>query len=384
LSSNSSYSSLSYLSLCYQYQHDLSRHLISLTSSSSTLVAPLSSSSNSLSSHSIHHSFFGHTTLKDHLLHTLLYPRLYAPLYSLFHLPATHGLLLYGPPGTGKTYLISLIAQHLSYTFINIKLSAILSGEIGSSEQKIRDIFYEAKRAIPCIIFIDEFQALFSSSDSTSSSSSSSSLLTTLSGCIDDLQLYNQYANTPSPINTSSPTQPSQPPPSSSNIILIAATNEPWKVDKSFLRVGRFDRLLHVGLMDTRDREQLISQLLQRTYEKLLLPVVTHNVDERQREKEEEVKRSLIEELVTEMSSYTTADICYVFQKVEGVIVKRLITQSEERRRVGSERGIGRETGCGGQISLQLIDFQKVLKDFIPSCSSEEIEEYLQWEREVR
>jgi SpoVK/Ycf46/Vps4 family AAA+-type ATPase len=397
-SGSSSYSSLSYLALCYRYQEDISRQIIKFSSalrSPPSLLSPLSPSpsinpplSSSSQYQSVHKSFVGHSDLKELLLQTLLYPRKYSHLYSQFHLPSTHGLLLYGPPGTGKTYLISLIAQHLSYSFINIKLSAVMSGEIGSSEQKIRNIFSDAKRAVPCIIFIDEFQALFpsqSSDSSSSSSSSSSSLLTTLSGCIDDLQLYNQFSHTPS--TTTSSNTPSTVNTSSSNIILIAATNEPWKVDKSFLRVGRFDRLIHVGLMNLSDRKILISSLLQRVYE----TVGTTALD-----KSEEDETRLVEELAEEMGSYTTADICYLFQKVEGLILKQLLINLEREPGTGSGTGSGAETGTGtepriGQseprdshrISLGLVDFQKVMKDYIPSCSSEEIEEYLQWRDEV-
>lgn len=353
LSSKSTYSSLSYLELCYQYDNDLNqliqRGLLSCNDQDPWFHSLFSSESKQIDEH-----FIGHSDLKQQILNTLIYPRKYSNLYSQFRLPSTHGLLLYGPPGTGKTYLISLIAQHLNYSFLNVKLSSVICGEIGSSEQKIRNIFADAKRSIPCIVFIDEFQALFPSNDHQSSTSNSS-LLITLAGCIDEIQLYNQYSSD----NKRNGSENNN----SSNIIIIAATNEPWRVDKSFLRSGRFDQILYVGLMNDLDRSQLISKLLQNLLKKNSFLSV-HEED-----------KIVLEEMCGEMKSYTAADICYIFQRIEAMLIQELMNVAPQNNGSDCEYYF---------VQITKSHFQKVLKDSIPSCTTEEVEEYLQWQREMK
>lgn len=293
----------------------------------------------------------GHSKLKEHILNTLILPRKYSDLYSKFHLPSTHGILLYGPPGTGKTYLISLIAQYLNYSFLNIKLSSIISGEIGSSEQKIRNIFQDAKRSIPCILFIDEFQALFpsSSNQDREHSTNTNTLITTLSGCIDEIQLYNQYCDLSSSSSSTST--------SANSIVIIAATNEPWRVDKSFLRPGRFDQIIYVGLMNLQDRILLISQLLNNLIEK---NYPHHALD----------PGLDIEQLANHLELYTTADICYVIIQLEKIMIKELLQNEDHEKE--KQRIITQE------------HLNQILNHSIPSCTMEEIQEYLEWKEEMK
>jgi transitional endoplasmic reticulum ATPase len=380
LSSKSSYSSLSYLELCCRYDNDLDQFIQQMLTSGND------SDSQSLFAseyQQIDQYFIGHSDLKQQILNTLIFPRKYSHLYSMFQLPSTHGLLLYGPPGTGKTYLISLIAQHLNYSFINVKLSSVICGEIGSSEQKIRNIFSDAKRSIPCIVFIDEFQALFPSNDSSSSSSSSNnSLLVTLAGCIDDIQLFNQYSSTKSHNMDGNGNQSGK---NSSNIIIIAATNEPWRVNKSFLRSGRFDQILYVGIMNHFDRFQLISKLFKNLLEKNSYLKWNGNSSN-------EEERINLEEICQEMKTYTAADLCYFFQRIEALLIEELIEKSQNNpnQHIKQEQGVDaggiavEDEAVECFVEITRSHFQKILKSSIPSCTAEEIEEYLQWQREMK
>ena len=134
------------------------------------------------------------------------------------------GILLYGPPGTGKTKLPRVVAASLRYPLLVCKLSEILSGEIGSSEKKLSAIFQEAKGCSPCIIFIDEMQALFTNrANNDERQSIGHSLSSTLAICLDDIYMWNNNASTIT---------------SNNQITIIASTNEPWAIDTSFLRSG--------------------------------------------------------------------------------------------------------------------------------------------------
>ena len=183
--------------------------------------------------------FFGHVKIFQNLLNLIKFPLKYSFLYSLYHIVPLNGVLLYGPPGTGKTHIVRSLLQYLpNYNFLNIELSNILSGVIGGSEQRIRDIFQQAKASSPCLLFIDEFQALFASSSSSSNlpsneSDHTSTLLSTLIYCMDELYLWNLYSGIDG----------------GQRVVLIAATNEPWKIPENILfKLNRFNKLIFIQL----------------------------------------------------------------------------------------------------------------------------------------
>ena len=92
----------------------------------------------------------------------------------------------------------------------------------------------------PTIIFIDEFQSLFTAKQNAGGEDTSSSLTSTLMSCLDEVVVWNTYAG------------------ANSLITVIAATNEPWAIDASFLRPGRFDRCIYVGTLDGVARRMMI------------------------------------------------------------------------------------------------------------------------------
>jgi AAA family ATPase len=114
---------------------------------------------------------------------------------------------------------------------VNISLVDAVRGEIGSGEKRIRELFAEAKRSAPSIIFIDEFQAMFTSREEgvASASDVGATLTVTLSGCFDDLSIWNRYSGL------------------ESLFTVVASTNEPWAIDRSFLRPQRLQRCLFMG-----------------------------------------------------------------------------------------------------------------------------------------
>lgn len=186
---------------------------------------------------------FGHERIKARLDDLLLLPRRCGPLLTKLGLVPETGALLYGPPGTGKTLLVRrLLQRHAGYRLIVLRLVDVIRGEVGAGEKAVVAAFAEAKRVAPSVLFIDEFQALFVSRGDDSQDRGFQSLSSALAGCFDDLGLWNGHAG-------------------SSNLVsVVAATNEPWSIDRGFLRPGRFDRLLYVGPLEREERRNFFMQ----------------------------------------------------------------------------------------------------------------------------
>ena len=184
-----------------------------------------------------------------------------------FGLSPPTGIMLYGPPGTGKTLLAKAVARLLKAppgshddgnnnalalggTFISLSSSDIVRAEIGTSEKMVVSAFEFADKNAPSVIFLDEFQALFTER----SRGGSGKLATTLLQCLDDIKRWQEVdksAAYATKDNTSDII-------GSHRVIVLAATNTPWMVDSAFLRPGRFDRVVHVGLPTIEERESIL------------------------------------------------------------------------------------------------------------------------------
>ncbi|MCL5238999.1 MAG: CDC48 family AAA ATPase [Candidatus Marsarchaeota archaeon] len=144
------------------------------------------------------------------------------------------GILLVGPPGTGKTLLAKAVATEREANFISIKGPEILSKFVGESEKTMRELFRKARMAAPCIVFIDEIDALAHSRgsgymDSGVSERVVDTLLTEMDG-LSDLK----------------------------NVVVLAATNRPEDVDPALLRPGRFDKVIEILMPDANARFEIL------------------------------------------------------------------------------------------------------------------------------
>lgn len=141
------------------------------------------------------------------------------------------GILLYGPPGTGKTLLAKAVANETEANFISISGAQVLTKYVGESEKTVREIFKKARMAAPCVLFIDEIDAI---APRRSGSGESGTLVTervvaTLLTEMDGLR-------------------------SLKNVVVIAATNRPDIIDPALMRPGRFDRMIEVVPPDEKAR----------------------------------------------------------------------------------------------------------------------------------
>ena len=149
-----------------------------------------------------------------------------------------HGVLLVGPPGTGKTLLARAIAGEASVPFFSISGSDFVEMFVGVGASRVRDMFEQAKKRAPCIIFIDEIDAVGRQRGGAGPGGG---------GNDEREQTLNQLLVEMDGFS------------GNEGIIVIAATNRSDVLDKALLRPGRFDREVHVGLPDIKGREQILN-----------------------------------------------------------------------------------------------------------------------------
>ena len=177
----------------------------------------------------------GMDELKERIRMSIIYPFKNKELFKKFKKKIGGGILMYGPPGCGKTLIAKATAGECGAHFMNISIHDILSKWIGESEHRVHELFETARRKSPTIIFIDEIDAMcIKRSDAGHTASLVNSFLTEIDGATSNNE----------------------------DVLVIGATNTPWRIDSAFRRPGRFDHVLFVPPPDTGARESIFDLAL--------------------------------------------------------------------------------------------------------------------------
>ncbi|XP_069089926.1 nuclear valosin-containing protein-like [Pleurodeles waltl] len=166
-------------------------------------------------------------------------------IYQHLGVVPPRGFLLHGPPGCGKTLLAQAISGELDLPLLKVAATEMVSGVSGESEQKLRELFDQAVSSAPCILFIDEIDAITPKRE-VASKDMERRIVAQLLTCMDDL---NSLAVT-------------------AQVLVIGATNRPDSLDPALRRAGRFDREICLGIPDEGARERILKTLCR----KLKLP----------------------------------------------------------------------------------------------------------------
>lgn len=245
--------------------------------------------------------------------------------------------------GTGKTLLPRVLADELGCALVNVRISDVVRGEVGTSERRVVQLFQEAKSSAPCVVFIDEFQALFTAREE--GGGDGSTLTAALAGCFDDINTWNRHAG------------------AESLVTVIASTNEPWAIDAGFLRSGRLDMCVFVGPLDAAGREEfLVGHIARRQQEQYQgsgssPPSPVMEVD-------------LCQQVAAVTEGFTGADLTLLLSRAQELSYFRSFSSTAVVRPITS-------TGT----ELCWADFQAALQNTKASTTLADVEEYLDWQR---
>src|SRR4051812_49215185 len=179
----------------------------------------------------------GMDAVKDEIQMKIIHPLTHADLYKAYGKAIGGGILMYGPPGCGKTHLARATAGEISAGFISVGINDVLEMWLGNSERNLHQLFEQARRNKPCVLFFDEVDALAASRADMRTSGAR--------------HLINQFLAELDGMNASN-----------EGVLILAATNAPWHVDAAFRRPGRFDRILFVPPPDGPARASILRILV--------------------------------------------------------------------------------------------------------------------------
>ena len=186
----------------------------------------------------------GMDDLKEEFRRRIIDPLENPEMYDEYGISIENGILLYGPPGTGKTHTTRCLAGELDVNFIDAKAGDLVSKYVGEGAKNVQRMFEEARRNEPCLVFVDEIDALATSRGERQQQS--------------ERQLVNQFLEEVSDIDGED-----------ADVIVVAATNRRKDIDEAMLRSGRLSTQIEVSAPDAEARTAIFRHHLQAPVERL-------------------------------------------------------------------------------------------------------------------
>lgn len=179
----------------------------------------------------------GMEALKDEIRMKIIHPLSHPELYRAYGKQVGGGIMMYGPPGCGKTHLARATAGEVKAFFVSIGIHDVLNLYLGQSEANLHELFEVARRHTPCVLFIDEVDAL-GANRTDMRHSAGRQVINQFLAELDGLEASNE------------------------GVLVLAATNAPWHLDPALRRPGRFDRVIFVPPPDAEARTEILRILL--------------------------------------------------------------------------------------------------------------------------
>jgi len=259
----------------------------------------------------------GYEDVKQELRDAIMMPLQKKDIAFAYGLTAPKGILLFGPPGTGKTMLMRALAKELKYNFIEVRCSQILSQWYGESEKNVAEVFSNARKNAPTVLFFDEIDSIAKKRGTMTESLDSVGprVLTTV------LQEMDGASKSDKPV------------------IVIGATNLPNELDPAVLRPGRVDKIIYMHLPDPEARKAIIKVSLKKM-------VLAPDVD--------------LDALVKKTERFSGADLNNMVNEARKVTAKEAMAQ-------------------GKVIPTSMAHFMQVMAGIKPSTSLVQLETYEQF-----
>jgi SpoVK/Ycf46/Vps4 family AAA+-type ATPase len=257
----------------------------------------------------------GYEDVKQELSDAIMLPLDKKEIAYTYGIKPPAGILLFGPPGTGKTMLMRALAKELKYNFIEVKCSQILSQWYGESEKNVAEVFDNARKNAPTVLFFDEIDGVAKKRSSESLDEVGPRVLSELLQQIDGASK------------------------SKATVMVVGATNLPNELDRALLRPGRLDKIIYMHLPDPKARLSIFQVHLRG------LPVA-EDLD--------------IDLLVKKTERFSGADI------------KNIVTEAKRLAAVqASKKGV--------VVPLSMAHFKRVIANVKPSTSLAQLDVYEQF-----
>jgi transitional endoplasmic reticulum ATPase len=242
-------------------------------------------------------------------------PIRYPELFERLGIDPPKGVLLYGSPGTGKTLLAKAVANESDAHFIYVSGPELVSKFVGESEEKMRELFNEAKEKAPTIIFMDEIDAIAPKREEATNEVERR-MVSQLLSLMDGISSRGQ-------------------------VMIIGATNRPNAIDPALRRPGRFDREIEIGVPDRNSRREI-------------LQIHTRNMP---------LKEVKIEEIADMTHGYTGADLAALAREAAMASLRKIIPKIIDKRSIPNELLMS--------LAVVMDDFMEAFNSIQPSALRE-------------